>query len=63
MGDAERGPEGIWERGWEGHALLQRRRLAALTLEQKIRWLEEAQRLVERLRAAPSEPVQESRDG
>ena len=52
MSDVERTPDGIWERGWDGHARLQRERLAALSLEQKIRWLEEAQRFVEQLRAS-----------
>jgi hypothetical protein len=37
--------ERIWEVGWEGHEIAQRRRMAALSLEQKIHWLESAQRL------------------
>ena len=36
--------EQIWERGWDGHERAQRERLARLTLEQKLDWLEEAQR-------------------
>lgn len=39
------GSERIWERGWEGHALAQRQRLAALPLEEKLAWLESAQEL------------------
>jgi len=35
-----------WERGFEGHALAQRRRMARLTLAEKLEWLESAQRLV-----------------
>lgn len=52
MANAEHEPERIWERGWDGHARLQRERLAALSLEQKIRWLEEAQHLVAQLAAS-----------
>lgn len=39
-----------WERGFEGHALAQRRRMARLTLAEKLEWLESAQRLVLHLR-------------
>lgn len=39
-----------WERGWEGHELAQRRRMARLTLAEKLEWLESAQRLVLHLR-------------
>ena len=52
----------IWERGWDGHHRTQRRRLARLSLGEKLRWLEEAQQIVWRLsqerdgsRAAPDE--------
>lgn len=44
---SERDPGGReWERGWDGHDLAQMRRLAQLPLAEKLRWLEEAQRLV-----------------
>ena len=36
-----------WESGWEEHRLAQRRRFAALSLIEKLAWLEEAQRLAE----------------
>ena len=39
-----------WERGWEGHERAQRRRMARLTLAEKLEWLESAQRLVLHLR-------------
>ena len=39
-----------WERGWDGDERAQRRRLAKLSLADKLRWLEEAQHTVERLR-------------
>ena len=48
MADEER----VWEAGWEGHELAQRRRLAKLTLAEKLDWLEEAHRLVKRLQEA-----------
>jgi len=44
--------ERIWEVGWDGHELAQRRRLANLTLAEKLDWLEEAHRLLKRLREA-----------
>jgi len=46
-----------WERGWDGHEDAQLRRLARLPMTEKLQWLEEAQRLAERLsRARPSAP-------
>ena len=42
--------ERTWERGWEGHELAQRRRMARLTLAEKLEWLESAQRMVLHLR-------------
>jgi hypothetical protein len=45
MSEPTHGPERMWERGWEGHALAQRRRLAALPLAEKLAWLESAQAL------------------
>lgn len=38
----------LWEVGWRGHEAAQRRRLAALPLAEKLRWLEEAQQMVRR---------------
>ena len=55
MADDER----VWEAGWDGHEVAQRRRLAKLTLAEKLDWLEEAHQLVKRLReagAAGSDP-------
>ena len=48
---SERGPqdERVWEPGWEGHSEAQARRFAALSLIEKIRWLEEAQKTAESL--------------
>lgn len=39
----------LWERGWDGHEKAQRRRLATLTLAEKLDWLEQAQVLAARL--------------
>lgn len=41
--------ERLWEAGWDGHSEAQQRRLAALPLAEKLRWLEEAQQLAEHL--------------
>jgi hypothetical protein len=41
-----------WEQGWEGHELAQLRRLARLSLVEKLDWLEEAHRLARHLQAA-----------
>lgn len=43
--------EQAWEQGWEGHARSQRARLAALPLEDKIAWLEDAHAVIRHLRA------------
>ena len=42
--------ERVWERGWDGHEIAQRRRMARLSLAEKLEWLESAQRLVFHLR-------------
>ena len=54
------GPEQLWEAGWEGHARAQRRRLAALTLAEKLRWLEDAQALVEHLQRSARVPASDT---
>lgn len=55
--------ERIWERGWDGHRDAQARRLAALTLAEKLDWLEDAHLRVLRMRgggeAGPSERSRE----
>jgi len=40
----------LWEEGWEGHEKAQLLRMASLPFEQKIRWLEEAQELIQALK-------------
>lgn len=49
-----RGEDTAWETGWGDHQVQQRQRLARLTLADKIEWLEDAQRLVQNLSAAPT---------
>ncbi len=49
MTDPATHPEREWERGWDGHEHAQRRRLARLPFADKLRWLEEAHRLVQAL--------------
>jgi len=44
-----------WEAGWDGHSEAQQRRLAALPLAEKLRWLEEAQQLAEQLQRSREE--------
>lgn len=51
--------ERVWEPGWDGHERAQRERLAKLTWEQKLDWLEEAHRFVTRMRAAHTSPPPE----
>lgn len=46
----ERTPVRGWEQGWEGHRDAQARRLAALSLGEKLDWLEEAQARVRHMR-------------
>ena len=42
-----RAPEDrVWERGFEDHELQQMRRLAKLPFAEKLKWLEEAHRMV-----------------
>ena len=50
VNENERDEPRQWERGWDGHELAQMRRLANLPLAEKLKWLEEAHRLVEHLR-------------
>jgi hypothetical protein len=45
----------VWEDGWEGHERHQMQRLAALSLPEKLAWLEEAHRLVMALNAGSIE--------
>ena len=37
----------VWEKGWAGHEKAQLLRMAGLSFEEKIRWLEEAQELIQ----------------
>jgi len=44
-----------WERGWVEHEQMQLRRLANLSLAEKLDWLEEAHRVVLHLSSGQSE--------
>ncbi len=52
-----------WDAGWEAHTIAQRRRMAKLSLAEKLQWLEEAHALARRLQSQrqPDRP-QEDRD-
>jgi hypothetical protein len=43
-----------WECGWDEHAVQQLRRLSRLPLSEKLRWLEQAQRMVIHMQASRS---------
>ena len=45
-----------WDAGWEGHEIAQRKRLARLSLIEKLEWLESAHRLARHLRRPDSIP-------
>jgi hypothetical protein len=44
----------MWEAGWEGHAEAQRARIARLPLQEKLRWLEEAQAIIRHMHRRPA---------
>jgi len=46
MGEHHPHEDPDWPRGFDEHALAQRRRLARLPLAEKLKWLEEAHRVV-----------------
>ncbi|MBN2241449.1 MAG: hypothetical protein JW793_02070 [Acidobacteria bacterium] len=46
-----------WERGWEEHEAMQRKRMSRLTLPEKLEWLEKAQRIVRNLQASRPGPA------
>jgi hypothetical protein len=56
MPDAKTDSERCWESGWTGHAEAQRRRLARLSLPDKLAWLEQAHRVIRHLRAQGRPP-------
>jgi hypothetical protein len=56
MADGGRQEQGTWDVGWRGHEKAQLLRMAAMPLALKLRWLEEAQVLVEHLRSQRKPP-------
>jgi hypothetical protein len=60
MSERDQTPDDQWPRGWEAHELEQARRLAKLSLSEKLDWLEQARRVVLQLaqsRAAQPAPA------
>jgi len=55
MSQADERDERGWDAGWAAHTAAQRRRLARLTLGEKLQWLEGAQRLARRLAQEPKD--------
>ena len=43
---AKQQPERVWEQGWQGHKDAQLLRVANLSLEEKLDWLEDVHKLV-----------------
>ena len=56
MSDGAPPAERLWESGWAGHTLAQRRRLARLPFAEKLQWLEDSQRLLGQLGRNRPEP-------
>ena len=50
--------ERVWEQGWDDHRQRQLKRMAQLTLSQKLVWLEEAHRLVLSLQTKKAHPTE-----
>jgi hypothetical protein len=58
MSESDVRDESVWDAGWEGHEEAQLLRVARAPLRDRLRWLEEAHRLVLRL-SARGRPAQE----
>ena len=54
MSEQQDKSERIWEIGWNGHEKAQRQRMSRLPLIEKIKWLEEAQEVINRLKSRKS---------
>lgn len=46
MTDNKNFSERLWEKGWDGHEMAQLKRMASLSFQEKIIWLEEAQEML-----------------
>jgi len=55
MNNVQDDSENIWETGWHGHEKSQLMRMARLPLAEKIKWLEEAQEMIEELKIKKEE--------
>ena len=58
----EHGEAGTWEQGFDGHKRAQLARLAFLPFSEKLRWLEEAHRVVRHLRDGKDEVASQASD-
>ena len=47
----------LWEYGWDGHEKAQLIRMSKLCLIEKIRWLEEAQEMLENLNKSKNKTI------
>lgn len=63
MAKGDQPSEGTWDIGWEGHDLAQLLRMANLPLRDKLKWLEEAQILVEHFKSQWKHPKDKATDG
>ncbi|MEW6668334.1 MAG: hypothetical protein AB1512_24235 [Thermodesulfobacteriota bacterium] len=57
MMEEQRQEDRLWEEGWDGHEKAQLLRLARLSLEDKIRWLEEAEEIAKNLQRRKSSSI------
>lgn len=46
----------IWETGWDGHEKAQLLRMAALPFEEKLRWLDQAQDVIQTIQRGKQSP-------
>jgi hypothetical protein len=63
MAERSAGEGREWESGWQAHALAQRRRLATLSLMQKLDWLEDTEQLIAHMRRSRGAHPRGGRDG
>lgn len=55
-------PDDGWDRGWDEHKIRQMVRLSRLTMPQKLEWLEEMQRLLEKVSHSKDAQVDQTKD-
>lgn len=55
-------PDDGWDRGWDEHKIRQMVRLSRLTMSQKLEWLEEMQRLLEKVSQSKNAQADQPKD-